>query len=147
MLQITVEPVGLGVYPGVPPVGDTVEGEDDDFPLAGLVYRRLELLQGALRLAIEGLRQQQGMVAAKIYCGCTTRACPAVAAPLEDLDKILRDEHRETPAASGDMRNGRVLIYTARDGSTWTVLVVSPTGRACVAADGRAWREFTRGGI
>lgn len=79
-------------------------------------------------------------------------ATPAIAdasvcAPLEDLDKILREDHQESPAASGDMRNGRVLIYTARDGSTWTVLVVSPTGRACVAADGRAWREFTRGGI
>jgi hypothetical protein len=79
-------------------------------------------------------------------------ATPAIAnasvcAQLEDLDKILREDHQEKPAASGDMRNGRVLVYTARDGSTWTVLVVSPTGRACVAADGRAWREFTRGGI
>ena len=79
-------------------------------------------------------------------------ATPAIAnasvcAPLEDLDRILRDEHRETPAATGAMPAGRILVYTARDGSTWTVLVVSPSGVACVAADGRAWREFTRGGI
>jgi hypothetical protein len=40
-------------------------------------------------------------------------ATPAIAnasvcAQLEDLDRILREDHQEKPAASGDMRNGRV---------------------------------------
>ncbi|MFO0450820.1 MAG: hypothetical protein ACK52I_19530 [Pseudomonadota bacterium] len=77
-------------------------------------------------------------------------ATPAIAnasvcAPLEDLARVLKDDHQEVPIAIGDARGGQVIVFSTRDGSSWTILLVGQSGHACVAADGVRWRLPGRG--
>ncbi len=46
----------------------------------------------------------------------------------------------ERLVGQGLIHDGRVLeVYASEDGGTWTVLVVGPTGIACIAASGEGW--------
>lgn len=76
-------------------------------------------------------------------------ATPATAQPLcATLDRIadvLREDHGEKPVQLGDARGGQVILFSTPDGSTWTIVVAAPDGRACIVSDGRAWRPTGRG--
>ena len=54
----------------------------------------------------------------------------------------LSNTHSEMPRAVGRVSNGGVLeLLTSQDG-TWTMLITTPDGVACVAASGEAWKEL-----
>jgi|688.fasta_scaffold92936_4 hypothetical protein len=72
-------------------------------------------------------------------------AAQQICAPLEDLARVLKDDHQEVPIAIGDARGGQVIVFSTRDGSSWTILLVGQSGHACVAADGVRWRLPGRG--
>jgi hypothetical protein len=72
-------------------------------------------------------------------------AAQQIGAPLEDLARVLKDDHQEVPIAIGDARGGQVIVFSTRDGSSWTILLVGQSGHACVAADGVRWRLPGRG--
>lgn len=67
-------------------------------------------------------------------------------APHEMLRSALAGEHGESPAGAGIDNRGVVIeVYTARDGSTWTILVVRPDGIACIAGAGTRWTSTLPG--
>jgi len=67
-----------------------------------------------------------------------TACMPAVAA-----DAQLRAEYGEAPTGRGVAHGRLVLLYTARDGATWTVMLVDPrTGVACAIAEGEGWEPL-----
>jgi hypothetical protein len=72
-------------------------------------------------------------------------AAQQICAPLEQLSQVLREDHREVPVAMGDAPRGRIVVFASPDGASWTILIVNPTGVACVAADGVRWRLPGRG--
>ncbi len=85
---------------------------------------RALILSCALLLSLPAAAQQQ-------------RACM----PLERLTQILRDEYRETLAATGAMEGGaQMLLFVSDGGQTWTLAIVSPSGIACVGPAGGRWR-------
>lgn len=74
-------------------------------------------------------------------------ASPAVAqsvcATRDVLVTSLRQDYSEAPAAVGMSDNGAVLeVLSAKDGSTWTILMTTPDGVSCVVATGEAWEPL-----
>lgn len=84
-------------------------------------------------------------VVAILALAATPAAAQQICAPLEDLARVLKDDHNEVPIAIGDARGGQVIVFATKDGSSWTILLVGQSGHACVAADGRRWRAPGRG--
>lgn len=82
---------------------------------------------------------------ALLALAATPAAGQQVCAPIEDLARVLREDHAELPVAIGDTRGGQVIVFASKDGTSWTILLVGPQGIACVAADGVRWRAPGRG--
>ena len=67
-----------------------------------------------------------------------------VCAPLDRVAEILARDHGEKPVALGDAAGGQVILFASPSGS-WTIVVASPDGRACLVSDGVRWRAVGRG--
>lgn len=70
---------------------------------------------------------------------------PALAAPCSDADGVrerLSSAFGEVLDGAGNARAGhRVEVWTNRARGTWTMLVITPDGLACMAASGRIGGE------
>ncbi len=55
----------------------------------------------------------------------------------------------ESQVAIGIANNGRLVeVFSAGDGSTWTIVMTTPQGKSCVVASGEDWylrEKATRG--
>ena len=74
-----------------------------------------------------------------------TAALPAAARNVcmkrAELAGVL-EKHKETPAAIGLASNGSLIeVFTAEDGATWSIVMTSPEGVACVVAVGEDWDQ------
>ncbi len=57
----------------------------------------------------------------------------------------LAQKYRELPVAAGvTKRGGLVEVLSTGDGKTWTILISSPDGKACMVAAGEGWRALPR---
>jgi hypothetical protein len=62
-----------------------------------------------------------------------------------DFVKTLADKYHEFPAAEGLSTTGAMVqLLTSPDGSTWTLLQVTPDGHACIVNAGRDWQEHAK---
>lgn len=62
--------------------------------------------------------------------------------PYADARKELAETHGEAPIWHGVSRSGHLLeIWASLDRQTWTVLAISPAGRACAMDDGAGWEH------
>jgi hypothetical protein len=62
-----------------------------------------------------------------------------------DFVKTLADKYHDVPAAEGLSTTGAMIqLLTSPDGSTWTLLQVTPDGTACIVNAGRGWQEHTK---
>ncbi len=53
----------------------------------------------------------------------------------------LAEKYREAPVAIGVTNTGGMVeVLTTGDGATWTIIISSPDGQACVVAAGESWR-------
>jgi hypothetical protein len=81
-----------------------------------------------------------------------TIAMPTLAAaqvPLctnrSEIVKLLTESLHELPVAAGLAESGRVIeVYANAERSSWTMIVTSPTGTACVVAAGEHWEDLIR---
>ena len=67
---------------------------------------------------------------------------PAFAKPCglrDDLVGVLKQTHKEKPAAIGLTSTGRLMEIFAASNGNWTILVTRASGRSCVVATGQAW--------
>ncbi|HMB77729.1 MAG TPA: hypothetical protein VKN76_15130 [Kiloniellaceae bacterium] len=59
-------------------------------------------------------------------------------------DKIidwLGAKYKEALVATGVSDKGALVeVLTARDGTTWTILLTSPNGTSCIVETGQAWQ-------
>lgn len=67
-----------------------------------------------------------------------------ICAPLDRVAEILARDHGEKPIALGDMSGRQVIVFASPSGS-WTIVVASADGRACLVSDGVRWRAVGRG--
>lgn len=56
-----------------------------------------------------------------------------------DIVKRLSDRYGETLQSMGLQNNGILEIYASDDTGTWTIVVTTPDGRACLLAAGQLW--------
>lgn len=57
----------------------------------------------------------------------------------------LSSNYAEAPVARGVANNGRVLeVLASRSGKSWSILVTTPGGVACLLATGENWMDYSR---
>ena len=76
--------------------------------------------------------------------GAASLARPAAAQQVwlerGELVTHLADQFAENPVAIGIAANGAVLeLFTAPDGSTWTIVMTMPNGLSTIVATGEHW--------
>jgi hypothetical protein len=68
---------------------------------------------------------------------------PNACAKRADLLNHLAGKFKEGRVAMGVADNGNLLeVFTAKDGSTWTVAMTLPNGITCLMATGQNWEAF-----
>ncbi|HUL07974.1 MAG TPA: hypothetical protein VLV76_16760 [Candidatus Acidoferrum sp.] len=87
-------------------------------------------------------------VPAVLFLGAAATASPALASPPTacgphtEVIKTLGDRFHETQSATALTSVGTLLeVLTAKDGSTWTIIVSRPDGLSCVVAAGQNWQD------
>ncbi len=84
---------------------------------------------GAAALALSALLSLGSEASAETVC-----------LPHIEVVKQLGGQHSEVPVALGLADNGNVLeVFSTGDGSTWTIVMTMPSGKACLVAAGEAW--------
>ncbi len=67
-------------------------------------------------------------------------------APCNQRDDVLghlAQKYQELPVAVGvTNRGGLVEVLSTGDGKTWTIIISSPDGQACMVAAGEGWRAL-----
>ena len=63
----------------------------------------------------------------------------------DDVLGHLAQKYREVPVAIGvTNRGGLVEVLSTSDGNTWTIIISSPDGEACMVAAGEGWRALPK---
>lgn len=58
------------------------------------------------------------------------------------VEADLASKYGERPQSTGDMPNGTSMtIWANRDTGTWTAVVTTPDGRACIPAAGQGYED------
>ncbi len=64
--------------------------------------------------------------------------------PCNQRDKVLghlAQKYQELPVAVGVTNRGALVeVLSTEDGKTWTIIISSPDGQACMVASGEGWR-------
>ena len=64
--------------------------------------------------------------------------------PRDQITASLKEKFHEAPTSGGINTDGNlVTVFQSADGHTWTVLLVSPKGNACIVATGENWIDKT----
>ncbi len=57
-----------------------------------------------------------------------------------EITNLLDSQHSQAPVAIGRGSNDRMVeVFSARDGSTWTIVVTTLEGQSCIIASGGDW--------
>lgn len=58
------------------------------------------------------------------------------------VHRLLAKKFKEVPIAAGVTNTGKLIeVLTSKTGS-WTMLLITPSGRACLVAAGEGWRTM-----
>ncbi len=72
-------------------------------------------------------------------------------APCKQRDDVLghlAQKYQELPVAVGVTNRGALVeVLSTDDGKTWTIIISSPTGRACMVAAGESWRALPQAAL
>ena len=61
----------------------------------------------------------------------------AVCRPYDDFAQFLGEKYSEAPVMRAlEARNSAVVLFASQDGSSWTLVILAPTGEACIAGTG-----------
>ena len=85
------------------------------------------------------------MLRIALFLGAMTFALPAAAQPACAERNTVLDhlsaKYSEAPVALGLANNGGVIeVLTTNNGSTWTIIITMPNGKACMIAAGEGWQ-------
>jgi hypothetical protein len=61
-------------------------------------------------------------------------------APHEDVARLLGRDYGESPVAFGVTGEGRLVeVFSSEGGGTWTIVLTTGSGQACIMASGSDW--------
>ncbi len=85
------------------------------------------------------------LIVAPIALSADGAARPAPCNQRDDVLGHLAQKYQELPVAIGvTNRGGLVEVLSTGDGKTWTIIISSPEGTACLVAAGEGWRALPR---
>ena len=91
-----------------------------------------------------GLKQSRAIAVGLIALGALTApALAAQCAPREQVVQHLASDYNEKPVGMGLSASGALVMMFASPAGTWTAVMVSPTGAACVADVGDGWTDMS----
>ncbi len=64
--------------------------------------------------------------------------------PREQLVELLANQYKEDPVGIGLAQPGQVLEVFASQGSSWSMVITMPDGKACLIAVGDNWEMVTK---
>ena len=74
----------------------------------------------------------------------TQNSMASACAPYMDMKQTIEEEFKEDKQVQAMVANGAVLeVYVDKDGS-WSMILVSPRGLACMIASGSNWEQFKK---
>ena len=80
------------------------------------------------------------LISAAVLSAAAPASARSICAPHDQMVELLNRQFSEQPAAIGISGNGQLLeVFTAGDGSTWTIVMTTPQGVSCVVSDGLNW--------
>ncbi len=80
------------------------------------------------------------LISAAVLSAAAPASARSICAPHDQMVELLNKQFSEQPAAIGIAGNGQLLeVFTAGDGSTWTIVMTTPQGVSCVVSDGLNW--------
>lgn len=83
------------------------------------------------------------LIAALVSASADAGAQQAPCNQRDDVLGHLAQKYRELPVAVGvTNRGGLVEVLSTGDGKTWTIIISSPDGQACMVASGEGWRAL-----
>ncbi|MES0339841.1 MAG: hypothetical protein ABUK15_07280 [Anaerolineales bacterium] len=72
----------------------------------------------------------------------STAIAASACLPHDKMLDLLASRYNEYPSSVGLEHGGRLIeVFTAEDGSTWTLAMTTPDGATCVIAAGVEWME------
>ncbi len=99
---------------------------------------------------IATISRNSGILAAAIVFGTSAFSTHASAQPnacghRSQFVEMLGKKYSEAPVSMGLATNGNVVeVFSAVDGSSWTLLMTMPDGRSCLVASGESWMSVTQ---
>jgi hypothetical protein len=85
------------------------------------------------------------LVGALILGASRLMAQAAQCTSIADMTAILASQYQEELIARGGGPQGQELLtFVHPEGTTWTIVVVGPDGRACMLASGAGWTALER---
>lgn len=80
-----------------------------------------------------------------LSAGLAVIASTAMAQPQCDqrdsVLELLAQKYKEAPVAIGVTHNGGLVeVLSTGNGTTWSIIVTTPTGMSCLVAAGEGWR-------
>lgn len=100
----------------------------------------------SLRRSLASFAVFGALVLGALVLGALVAAAPASAQSVcgarTEMVKQLENRYAESRRAIGLASNGTLLEVFASTSGTWTVLMSFPDGRACMMANGDAWRQL-----
>jgi hypothetical protein len=73
----------------------------------------------------------------------TAPALAAQCAPREQVVQHLASDYNEKPVGMGLSASGALVVMFASPAGTWTAVMVSPAGAACVVDVGDGWTDMS----
>jgi hypothetical protein len=81
------------------------------------------------------------LLSAALIISTAGQAAAAVCGEREAISERLGQQYHEKSESIGLTSDGNLLEIYRSDQGTWTVLLVTPKGVACVVAAGEAWQQ------
>ena len=75
----------------------------------------------------------------------TAAFAQAQCAPINVVIDYLTNEHKESPVVSMNRGGVKAMIFAAKDGSSWTMVILKDD-QLCIVADGTDFRAVGQGG-
>ena len=91
-----------------------------------------------------GLKQSRAIAVGLVALSALTApALAAQCAPREQVVQHLASDYNEKPVGMGLSASGALVVMFASPAGTWTAVMVSPAGAACVVDVGDGWTDMS----
>lgn len=113
-----------------------------------LALRRPVPVKVAVRHRLASARRSSALILALGFATVLAHSSAATAqtpcGPRDQLVRLLSEQYKETPVGIGLAQTGQVLEVFASLAGSWSMVMTTPDGKACLIASGDNWEMVAR---